>query len=101
MKVDADITRFHKFRLKVCFSESARKMMQNGGRVVAIGSIFDILIYFCNLEDIRKNGDQRRVGEVYLEAQGHDCDIRKSILVSILHETHVQGGMYPPPYTTE
>ena len=26
----------------VCFSDSARKMTQNGGRVVAIGSIFDM-----------------------------------------------------------
>ena len=42
-KVDADISRFQRFTLKVCFSESARKMMQNGGRVVAIGSIFDVI----------------------------------------------------------
>ena len=40
IKVDVDITRFHKFTLKVFFSESARKMTQNGDRVVAIESIF-------------------------------------------------------------
>ena len=28
--------------LRLCFLESARKMMQNGGRVVPIGSIFDM-----------------------------------------------------------
>ena len=30
----------------ICFSESARKMTQNGGRVVAIGSIFDMNMSF-------------------------------------------------------
>jgi len=44
--VDVDITQFHKFKLKVCFSESARKMMQNGGRVVAIGPIFVVVLKF-------------------------------------------------------
>ena len=36
----------------VCFSDSARKMTQNGGRVVAIGSIFDMNIkaYVRNME---------------------------------------------------
>ena len=31
----------HKSTLRVCFSESACKIKQNGGRVVANGSIFD------------------------------------------------------------
>ena len=47
--IDVDIKRFHKFRLKVCFSESARKMMQNGGRVVAIGPIFVVVFNFWSL----------------------------------------------------
>ena len=39
----------------VCFSDSARKMTQNGGRVVAIGWIFDMNIkaYVRNKEKIR------------------------------------------------
>jgi len=35
---------FYKSTSGVCFSESARKMMQNGGRDVAIGSISDYVI---------------------------------------------------------
>ena len=38
---------FYKSTSGVCFSESARKMTQNGGRVVAIGSIFDKFINAC------------------------------------------------------
>ena len=33
---------FYKSTSGVCFSDSARKMTQSGGRVVAIGSIFDM-----------------------------------------------------------
>ena len=40
MKLDFDTSRFHDFTLKVCFSESARKMMQNGDIVVANSWIF-------------------------------------------------------------
>ena len=36
---------FYKSTSEVCFSDSARKMTQNGGRIVAIGSIFDDFIY--------------------------------------------------------
>ena len=35
---------FFKSTSRVCFSDSARKMTQNGGRVVAIGWIFDMNI---------------------------------------------------------
>ena len=52
---------FYKSTSGVCFSESARKMTQNGGRVVAIGSIFDmnIKVYVRNMG---KNGDHRIIG---------------------------------------
>ena len=42
----------YKLTLGVLFSESARKMTQNGGRVVAIGSIFDMNVkgYVRNME---------------------------------------------------
>ena len=43
---------FHKSMPGVRFSEPARKMMQNGDRVVAIGSIFDMNMkaYVRNME---------------------------------------------------
>ena len=44
MKVDAYITRVH--RVESIFSESVRNMMQNGGVIVAIGSMFALLRNF-------------------------------------------------------
>ena len=38
----------HKSMLRLCFSESVRKMMQNGGRIVAIGAIFVLFPNFWN-----------------------------------------------------
>ena len=40
----------------MCFSESARKMTQNGGRAVATGSIFDYLVCVYVYENKEKGG---------------------------------------------
>ena len=53
----------------VCFSEPARKMTQNGGRVVPIGSMFDIFIMGCS-QDRRKKWHIESVVVPRLDAKG-------------------------------
>ena len=59
---------FYKSRSGACFSDSARKMTQNGGRVVAIGSIFDmnIKVYVRNMEKI---GTSESLAAAHLDAK--------------------------------
>ena len=45
---------FYKSTSGVRFSESARKMTQNGGRIVAIGSIFEIFLWRIYTGDVEK-----------------------------------------------
>ena len=57
---------FYKSTSGACFSESARKMTQNGGRIVAIGSIFDMNVKAVSSELINlRSATSSKIGKFY------------------------------------